>query len=367
MKKRRILVVDDEVRMADSLKTLLEDAGYQVDTAYNGQKAIDKLALDPPDLVITDLKMSEIDGYDIMRYIHVNLSMTYLIIITGHANIESAIEAIHSKAFDYITKPFDFDTLRLSVEKAFNQLEIDQFQDDMLALLTHDIRVPLQSVIGYASQIYNQETGKFHLRALEFINNVRIYSERVLALVDNFLMSCKIESGRLILCETQFDFNYFIKDLVAVYAVTAEKRKIKIDVEPLQQPVVFTGDESLLFRAFGNILNNAIKFSPEGAMVTVSCRELSPGESPLEKDTIEVTVNNPGPGIPESDLPTIFDLYKRARNLRTIEGSGLGLFVVRSVIEAHKGKVVVESKPYVSTTFRILLPKEQRPQGVSVF
>lgn len=358
---KEILVIDDEVRMADSLKTLLEDCGYSVDVAYSGEQALDIIRQKQPDLVITDIKMSEVDGYDVMRFIRENYPQTYIIVITGHGNLESAIEAIHHKAFDYITKPFDFETLRLSVERAFNQLEAERFREDMISMLTHDIRVPLQSIIGYASEIINRRTGEFHPRAKEFVRNICIYSQRVLGLVDNFLTSCKIEAGKLFLCETQFDVNYFIQDIVNILELLAEKKNIKIETELLPESVVLSGDESLLFRALSNVIYNAIKFSPEGETVKISCRCLTKEESPIDEESIEIAVSNRGPGIPESEIPTIFERYTRAKNLRTIEGSGLGLFVVKSVVEAHHGKVFIESKPHEITTFRIILPLKQPP------
>lgn len=354
--QKYILVIDDEIRTADSLKTLLEDAGYRVDVAYSGEQALQKLQADPPDLVITDIKMREIDGYDVMRYVREKLPHTYVIVITGYANLESAIEAIRQSAYDYITKPFDFDTLRLSVERAFARMEAERFREDMISMLTHDIRIPLQSIIGYAAEIYNRHTGEWHPRAPEFIRTICIQSQKVLALVDNFLTTCKIEAGRLFLCETQFDLNYFIQDLVTIMELLAEKRNIKIEVELLPESIVFLGDESLLFRALSNVVNNAIKYSPEGSTIKITCEHLPPEKSPLQRESINITVTNPGAGIHPDDLPFIFERYKRARNMRSIEGSGIGLFVVRSVVEAHEGTILVNSQPHETTSFSIILP-----------
>lgn len=358
---RRILVVDDEVRMANSLKTLLSDSGYTVDVAYSGWEALEKLRLEPPDLVITDIKMSEIDGYEVMRFIKEKLPQTYVIVITGHANLESAIEAIHHEAFDYITKPFDFDTLRLSVEGAFSRLEAARFREDMISMLTHDIRIPLQSIIGYALECYNRRTGQWHPRAAEFIRNICIYCQKVMTLLDNFLTTCKIEAGRLFLSETQFDINYFIQDLVSILELGAEKRHIKIETTLLPESLVFSGDENLLFRGLSNVVTNAIKYSPEGSTINISCRLLTAENSPLQREALEISVTNPGPGISESDIPFIFERYKRAKNLSTIEGSGLGLFVVKSVVEAHEGRVLVKSKPHEFTTFSLVLPLRKPP------
>jgi len=122
----RILVIDDEKRMCDSIKVLLSNIGYEVDTAENGRTGIEKLKSQQYDLVITDLMMPELDGFAVMKYIKENCQNTLVIVITGYASVESAVRAIRSGAYDYILKPFDFEIIKISVERAWDKLKLEK-------------------------------------------------------------------------------------------------------------------------------------------------------------------------------------------------------------------------------------------------
>lgn len=124
--KNRILVVDDEKRMCDSIKVLLSNIGYEVDTAENGRIGIDKLKAQHFGLVITDLMMPEVDGFAVMKHIKENCPNTLVIVITGYASVESAVRAIRSGAYDYILKPFDFEIIKISVERAWDKLKLEK-------------------------------------------------------------------------------------------------------------------------------------------------------------------------------------------------------------------------------------------------
>ena len=126
MSNSRILVIDDEKRMCDSIKVLLSNIGYEVDTAENGRTGIEKLKSQQYDLVITDLMMPELDGFAVMKYIKENCQNTLVIVITGYASVESAVRAIRSGAYDYILKPFDFEIIKISVERAWDKLKLEK-------------------------------------------------------------------------------------------------------------------------------------------------------------------------------------------------------------------------------------------------
>lgn len=354
--EKRILVIDDERRMADSLKTLLSKYGYDVSVAYSGAEGIEKLKEQPVQLVITDLRMAEIDGYDVMKYINKRAPGTLIIVITGYASTESAIEALHCKAFDYIPKPFEFDLLKASVEKAFTHLEAQRLKEDMVYMLTHDIKVPLTSIIGYASVIFDKKTDNVSPRAREFVNNISTNSHKILSMIDNFLTSYKIESGKLLLCEVDVNLKHIIEDLLSIMTPESQKRGLRIETRVLAQPPLIRGDEHLLFRALCNVISNAIKFAPDEGSVTIAMERCPASASPLGKETLQIAVSNTGPGIPEKDLDIIFEKHGRASNIVGIEGSGLGLYVVKSIVEAHHGNVAVKSKPGELTTFCISLP-----------
>jgi len=157
--KSKILVIDDEKRMCDSIKVLLSNIGYDVDIAENGKVGIDKLKAGQYDLVITDLMMPELDGFAVMKYIKENCPRTLVIVITGYASVESAVRAIRSGAYDYILKPFDFEIIKISVERAWDKLKLEKELEQTRKLaqvaeraisLNKEINDPLAVASGFA-------------------------------------------------------------------------------------------------------------------------------------------------------------------------------------------------------------------------
>ncbi|GAB4336741.1 MAG: hypothetical protein Kow0099_09830 [Candidatus Abyssubacteria bacterium] len=162
MADNRILVIDDEKRMCDSIKVLLTNIGYEVDTAENGRTGIEHLQARQYGLVITDLMMPELDGFAVMKYIRENCPNTLVIVITGYASVESAVRAIRSGAYDYILKPFDFEIIKISVERAWDKLKLEkelertrrlaQVAERALAF-NHELNNPLSVASGFAQLI----------------------------------------------------------------------------------------------------------------------------------------------------------------------------------------------------------------------
>jgi DNA-binding NtrC family response regulator len=157
--KSKILVIDDEKRMCDSIKVLLSNIGYEVDTAENGTVGIEKLQTRSFDLVITDLMMPELDGFAVMKHIKENCPGTLVIVITGYASVESAVRAIRSGAYDYILKPFDFEIIKISVERAWDKLKLEKELEKTRKLaqvaeraisLNGEINNPLAVTSGFA-------------------------------------------------------------------------------------------------------------------------------------------------------------------------------------------------------------------------
>lgn len=353
---KRILVIDDERRMADSICQLLAREGHSTAAAYGGRDGLARLEGEPFDLVLTDLKMPDIDGLEVLRQIRERHPETLVIVITAHATTESAIEAVRQAAFDYVPKPFEFGHLRASIERAFQRLETERLRADMMSMISHDIKVPLTSILGYATLMRDRRQGGWHPRAEEFLNIIASNANKILALLDNVLTTCKIDAGRLTLVRTPVRLCPVLEEIQSVLLPEAEKRRIALAIEcPPDLPEI-EGDESLLYRALANVIANALKYSPPNTRVDVRAGTVSAQDSPLGVAGVRVEVENPGPGIPAEELPRIFDRYQRSESGRGVEGTGLGLFVVKTVVEAHGGRVTVRSSPGETTLFTIHLP-----------
>lgn len=351
--ERSILVIDDEERLAQSLTALLREEGYEVEAAIGGRQGLEKLQARPFQLVITDLRMPEVDGFQIMDYIGNNLPHTAMIVITGHASTQSAIEAIHQRVADYLTKPFEFDYLIASIEKVFAQIEAEELRTDMMRMISHDIKVPLNSIMGFAQFIVDPQTGAINERAGEYAEKIVLNSQRILALLDNYLTHTRAESGRLEVVPQPMKIEETVADAIKLIAAEFARKSIELEVELREESEWVMADEHLVFRAVANLLNNSAKYTPEGGWARVA---VYTGEDESLGQCYLIEVGNSGPGIEANELPTVFHKFRRTSSSRGIEGSGLGLYVVEHVAKAHEGRAEVESVPNDFTTFRILIP-----------
>ncbi|MGI8908666.1 MAG: response regulator [Candidatus Sumerlaeaceae bacterium] len=354
---RRLLVVDDEQRMATSLKLLLEESGYEVETAFSGGEALQKLGARDFPIVITDLRMGDMDGLDLIRATEGRPGIGF-IVITGHTSAETAIEALRLRVVDFISKPFEFEVLRAAVEKAFIRIDADRFREDMLSMITHDIKIPLSSILGYSSLVFTKD-GELNTRAREFVQTISSNGLKILNLIDNFLTSCKIDAGKLTIFYRDVNLEYLIEDLTTMFQVELEKNHLKLEADLCSPLPTISGDENLMFRALGNVLSNACKFTPAGGTIRLRTAIVGPDEGPLHARCVLLEVSNTGPGIAPEDLHSIFEKYQRSRTHSAVEGSGIGSYVLRCIVEAHGGCVTATSQPNELTTFSVYLPVDK--------
>ncbi len=350
---RQILVIDDEERLARSLTELLREEGYEVDAAVGGEEGLRLLRQKSYHLVITDLRMPGVDGLEVMDFVSHHLPGAAVIVITGHATTHSAIEAIHNRVADYITKPFELDMLIASIEKVFAQAEVEQLRQDMVRMITHDIKVPLNSILGFASFIVDRKTGEVSGQAKDYCDKIIRNCQRIVGLLDNYLAQARAESGKLEIMEQPLQIATVIEEALRVVGPEFERRHIAVEcnVQPLGRMIA--GDEHLLFRAISNLLSNAAKYSNEQGEVRIKLAE--------EATMAAVIIENTGPGIPPAEVPLVFQRYRRSSSSRGIEGSGLGLFVVDQVARAHGGAATCECTDDGWTRFTLRLPLTELP------
>jgi signal transduction histidine kinase len=360
--QKRILVIDDEERMCESIRSLLMPWGYYVDTAFSGHEAIDKLNQDNVyHVAVTDLKMTNGSGYDVMAHIQEHFPEILIIVITGHASTESAIESMRYTAFDYLTKPFEFDSLRLSIERAFAKLESQELRDDLISMITHDIKAPLTSIIGYAALIHDRKTGAVHPKAAEFADTIGLGAQRIFSLVDNFLTTCKYSAGKLIVANAPVALSDVLEDVLEMLDIQLKSAGQAIRLTTPETIPLLRGNEFLIFRALCNVLGNAIAYGAPQSCIEVEVTELPAASSPLGRETTRIDISNEGQGIPPEDLPLIFERFQRASPGKGVQGSGLGLYAVKCICEAHKAEILATSTPGERTTFTFFFPIYQAP------
>lgn len=352
--EKTILVIDDEERIAKSLQALLEDEGYSVDLGVGGVQGLEKLKEQHFHLVITDLRMPDVDGFQIMDFISNNCPTTAALVITGHASTESAIEAIHNRVVDYITKPFEFDYLLSSVEKVFAQLEAETMREDLRRMITHDIKAPLNSIIGFAQFLGRGVGGELTPKGVEFTQKICENSQRIVALLDNYLTQSRAESGKLELIKLRFSLHDTIREALQIMQFEFERKNISVKNTLLPGSDSIIGDSNLIFRCIANLISNASKYTPADGEVEMVCEQTT---DPELGDGVQYIIKNTGPGMEPEEIEVIFDKYKRVSSACGNPGSGIGLFVVREVCNAHGGRITCISEPDEWTTFTMFLPE----------
>lgn len=362
--ERRILIIDDEKRMADSLRDLLRAEGWRAETAYRGEEGLERLAREEFPVVVTDLRMGAVGGLDVVRTVRERHPKTLVVVVTGYASADSAIDALHNHAFDYLRKPYEFAELKRSLDRAFHKLEVDQLREDTAAMITHDVKAPLQSIAGFAAMMIDRETGRLHERAAEYAETIRRASDRALALVENFLASHKADTGALTAFPRPHPVAALFDDLVALYGAEARFHGFAIERRlPEPEDARVRIDEPLVFRAAANLLQNAIKYGDPAEPIVLEAERTVLGDSGGAdsadgKRAVRIGVSNRAPGLTEECLEGIFGRFSRSSLATGIEGSGIGLYVVDAVARAHGGLARARREGEDRVVFEIVVPEE---------
>ncbi len=227
------------------------------------------------------------------------------------------------------------------------QQQLMEQQQDMIRVISHDLRVPLSVILGHAqlSREYLEETQQDGtLRAS--IDSILIGSQQMNIMIQDLTDAIRQEGGQLRLEPKHIDLHAFLVDGLQRSAATLDTSRVQLEVPADLPPVA--ADPNRLVRIFTNMLSNAMKYSEPGTPVLIRARRMD-GE-------VEVAVSDQGPGISPDDLPHLFERFFRVKGERKTEGIGLGLYITRMLVEAHGGKIRVESEIGVGSTFYFTLP-----------
>jgi signal transduction histidine kinase len=363
--KAAILVIDDEEAMRDSCHQVLSKEGYATETAENGHSGLRKIREVKPDLVLIDLKMPGMGGMELLEKIGEIDPDIISVVITGYATIESAVEAMKRNAYDFLPKPFTPDHLRivikrglerrrLSIERAQLQQEKEIMKRNFVTLVSHQLRSPLASVKQYFGVICEGFAGEVTDKQKEIIQKAGGYIDSLVQLINDWLDMSRVEAGRIRDKSEPVSLAAVLSEATEVLKPQAEAKKVVLELNSADNLPQLYGDPKCLKEAFLNILSNAIIYNREGGTVTVTLRE--------QDDDLVVEVSDTGIGISQENLPFIFDEFFRVKSKETqhISGTGLGLPIVKKIIEAHNGCVKVASEAGKGTTFSIFLPKAQQ-------
>jgi len=363
--KVTILIIDDEESIRDSCSQILIKDGYKAETAEDGYKGLQKIEEVKPEMVLIDLKMPGISGMEVLEKVKDRDPHIIPIVITGYGTVESAVEAMKKGAYDFITKPFTPDELRVIVKRGLERrklmLEAETLrrekrimEENFITMVSHQMRSPLVAIQQYFEVILAGMTGEVEKKQREMILRAKERVESLLNLINKWLDMARINKGSILEKFASFSIKNLLEKIVEFMQPLAKENKISLEIANIDSDFIVQGDEESLEQAFSNLVNNAIKYNRPGGSVKISIEE--------DNNFIVVAVEDTGMGIAKEHLPFIFDQFYRVRRKEDekIKGSGLGLSITKKIVEAHGGSIQVSSELVKGSVFKVLLPKTGR-------
>ena len=357
----KILVVDDSPDNVFLIKTILEEEGYEVSTAENGYKALTKIEESTFDLILLDLMMPGIDGYEVTKHIRENTHISFIpiLLITAHDSPNVA-QGLDLGADDFIRKPVTVDELLARVRSLLRlkhsideRDEIARQREDFVSRLTHDLRTPLVAEERMMMLFLEGALGELSPSMKEALTIMARSNSNLLAMVNTLLEVYRFEAGRKTLAFLPVDIRQLIEEVVSELTPLTEQKGliIKADLGEAANGTKVMGDRLEFHRLLTNLAGNAIKFTDNGS-VTIHLEADSSNCS-----TIAIKVLDSGQGISPEQQATLFERFRPGSHKRS--GSGLGLYLSRRIVEAHQGTIKVNSELGKGSIFTVTLPIKQ--------
>ena len=362
-----ILVVDDQPANIQMVGSVLGRLGHEIIPAFDGATALHRMGLRAPDLILLDVLMPVMDGYEVCRRLKENPAWRDipLIFISAADDKDLIVRALNSGGVDYITKPFNQAELvsrvrtQLALKSARDQLrQLAEDKDELLGILAHDLKNYLGGMHMSAQLLLGQIPPGPPGRMGQLAENILRSSEQSLIFVKKFLANAAAEH-HLSLKPGVFDLRVAARGVIHQYEDAARQKNLKIRADFPADPVLALADSSAFDQVLDNLLSNALKFSPPDKIVEVAVRP--------SLRTVECRVRDEGPGFTSEDQALMFHRYKRlsARPTGGEPSTGLGLSIVRKLVLAMRGELLFQSEPGKGAVFTVRLPGPE-PQPAPV-
>ncbi len=369
-----VLVIDDTPLNQEILTEILAGEGYLLDFAHDGESGLNKAFQLKPDLVLLDLVLPGIMGTDVLQVLKRDLPETLVILTTAYGSEETAIKAIRAGVNDYIInkRPFDADEVREVVRRAvteahlrrenqrlqrelqisneqlsesyaklqvaYDQLkELDKAKASFFSMVSHDLRHPIAVAKGYLELI---QTGSNPLdeETRAYVEVAKQEMQYIAEMVDDVLDLSRMDAGYYHVDCQPLQVEPLLQQARLAFHAQAAQRNITITVEPCSDVPLVSADSLRMSQVMSNLIENALKFTPEGGQITLSARRTD--------GQVEICVRDTGVGIAPGEHEKIFDRFYRSKRGEQVEdkGSGLGLAICREIVRLHGGRIWAEGE-----------------------
>jgi signal transduction histidine kinase len=397
--KKALVVDDDDLDLRASVDVLAAD-GWTVKTATNGEDALSLLAAEPFDLVVTDIVMRGVSGFEVLQAARQADPDSISIAMTSFGSIDSAIDALNFGAYSYLLKPCDAQAFRHCIRKGLEKQrltkelrlrnreletinreldnrvqaktaelqnlnhriltemaslrEVDELKTSFLNNVSHDLKNPLTTIKGYLAYILEEGTTKLEDETRDGLKAVSKAASHMEYLIGQILEAAKLTSGTLRLDRAEFSVPDMIEEVAVAARIQAGAAGVSLDAR-CEPGLKMTADRGRMLQIFGNLLGNACKFTPPGGKIALSAA--------LVSGRLVFKVADTGPGIAPEHLPRIFERFYQVApgSSQAMKGLGLGLRITKDLVELHGGSLSVESVLDKGTTFTISMPHDLQP------
>lgn len=359
--RQQILIIDDDETILNGCRQALEKSGYSVLCCGDGLEGIREARLRRPEVAFIDLKMPYMSGMEIIDILSRDMPDTILIVITGYATINSAVEAIKKGVYDYLPKPFNPDQLRVLVKRAIEhrnlrmeaiklRMEKEQMERNYITFVSHEMRSPLVTIRQYMEALMTISKDSLSGPAVEIIERCNKRIQLLEDMVTHWLDYSRAMNGTFASGKKPVQLALIIERSIEEMAPLCEKRCLSIVNNLFSEDILINGDEESLRRVFINIIGNSTKYTPAGGKISL--------DTLADEHYVRVSISDTGEGIPQDKLPFIFEPFYRVKGKEDQhKGSGLGLAFCKKIIEAHDGTIDVSSHLGEGTTFTIVIPR----------
>ncbi|MAW82531.1 MAG: hypothetical protein CMI63_20030 [Parvularcula sp.] len=366
--ERKIILADDDAIMRELASAKLLEAGYTVVTAANGAEALSLLREEGADMVISDLDMPVMNGFELTEAIRSDavVGETPVMVITASDRGDAVDRAFAAGATSFLAKPMNWSlfhhavkfVLRANDDRKALRLARDQaeagakFKDSLMSVMSHELRTPLNAIIGFGQIIADQFSKQNDNLHREYADYIVDGGRRLLSSVSDMLLASDARSGPIALNETDVTLGVLVDDALSGLEKTLHLAEVAVSVKVCSRDLELCCDRALIARAIRKLVDNAVKFGPRGVDIVL-------GAAVTRQGGLAIMVKDNGPGLKAERLEELtapfaqLDMSLR----RSREGLGLGLPLVKVIAEAHDGSFRIDSKPNEGARAIMMLPK----------
>ncbi len=371
--KPSVLLVDDEEESLAFLAAALAPLGLEIVQASTGARARAELAQRRFSLILTDLRLPDMSGLDILAAARETDPLCVGVILTGHSSVDSALEALRQGAYDYLVKPCPPEILQAAVRRAVEHYELkraliqktaqlqrveEQLQDkaQFIQNASHELKNPLTVVYGYSAFLLKEHPKQTPEELQRNLHSINRNAERLGHLLEELLESTRLHRHKVVLDRHPVDAENLAKEAIENIRFECAKRELSVKLEVKHPRLSIDADPKRVHQILANLLGNALKFTPEGGTLSLQVSK--------DGDAVRFRVQDTGVGISPSDMEGLFHRFYQAEATRgSHKGLGLGLEISKGLVELHGGKIWAESVPGQGSSFYFTVPKapSQRP------